>query len=279
MKIIDGKLKVEIEESIVRGIERDDFLALGQTIRWYLNCLYKNIPTSKRISYGIVYTVKILSEYIFGIIETHSLSPLDFGMKLYDLAVSDVGSLREVDNFKIRAVALGVLSLHGLGDYRPVLEYFKRSADSSYWNEREISSILFRKIVSKYPYDIKKYLLGLVVSDSPNLRRFVAETLRPVVENRWFFDEIDYPISIISHLFTEHHPYPRASVGNNLSDISKKLPELVFDLVAKLVALNNEDSYWIAYRACRNLVKKYPEEVMKLLGIGEYRYKSKVYRL
>jgi hypothetical protein len=45
-----------------------------------------------------------------------------------------------------------------------------------------------------------------------------------------------------------------------------------------LVASGDKNSYWIAYRACRNLVKKDPKRVMNLLGIDEYRYKKTVYK-
>jgi 3-methyladenine DNA glycosylase AlkC len=67
-------------------------------------------------------------------------------------------------------------------------------------------------------------------------------------------------------------------VGNNLSDLARHLPNLVFELVEELVASGDRNSYWIAYRACRNLVKKEPTKVMNLLHVDEYRYKKRVYR-
>ncbi|MCD4792139.1 MAG: hypothetical protein K8R54_02815 [Bacteroidales bacterium] len=51
----------------------------------------------------------------------------------------------------------------------------------------------------------------------------------------------------------------------------RKLPELVLNIVKELVASNDKNSYWIAYRTCRNLVKKYPLKVMDLLKIDEYK--------
>jgi len=79
-------------------------------------------------------------------------------------------------------------------------------------------------------------------------------------------------------MFTESSPYPRTSVGNNLSDLARSHPELVYELVEKLVVSGNKHSYWIAYRACRNLVKKEPIKVMNLLKIDEYKYKNRVYK-
>ncbi len=88
-----------------------------------------------------------------------------------------------------------------------------------------------------------------------------TETLRPVQENKWFYKNPDYPLSVLRYLFKENSGYPRASVGNNLSALSRHLPDLVYTLVEELVGSVDKNSYWIAYRACRNLVKKEPVKV------------------
>ena len=125
---------------------------------------------------------------------------------------------------------------------------------------------------------MKEYLLKLVKSEDANIRRFVAETLRPVQENRWFYRNPDYPLSILRYMFKESSPYPRTSVGNNLGDLARRLPDLVYDLVKELVDSGDKNSYWIAYRACRNLVKKEPVKVMDLLKVDEYKYKKRIYK-
>ena len=60
--------------------------------------------------------------------------------------------------------------------------------------------------------------------------------------------------------------------------MARHLPDLVFELVIELVSSGNRNSYWIAYRACRNLVKEDPRRVMDVLHVNEYRYKKRVYR-
>jgi 3-methyladenine DNA glycosylase AlkC len=79
-------------------------------------------------------------------------------------------------------------------------------------------------------------------------------------------------------MFNESSSYPRTSVGNNLSDLARRLPDLVYDLVAELVESGDHNSYWIAYRACRNLVKKEPVKVMDLLKVDEYKYKKRMHK-
>jgi len=67
-------------------------------------------------------------------------------------------------------------------------------------------------------------------------------------------------------------------VGNNLSDLSRQLPELVFEIVKELMSRENENSQWIANRACRNLIKMEPLRVMDLLKVDTYVYKTKKYK-
>ncbi len=96
---------------------------------------------------------------------------------------------------------LEILSFHGLQDYIQVLPFFEAAASSVEWDIRELAQMFFRKLIKRYPEEMKAYLLGLVSSDNPNLRRFVSETLRPVQENRWFYREPDYSLSILKKMY------------------------------------------------------------------------------
>jgi len=118
----------------------------------------------------------------------------------------------------------------------------------------------------------------MVKSQDPNQRRFVSESLRPVVENRWFHKKPEYALGVIKHLFKESALYPRTSVGNSLSDWMRVNQEITWPIVSELANNGDKNSYWIAYRACRNLVKKDPIHVMDLLGVDEYKYKNRLHR-
>ena len=50
---------------------------------------------------------------------------------------------------------------------------------------------------------------------------------------------------------------------------------MVVYLVDELVASGDKNSYWIAERACRNLVNVEPERVLDALGVDEYHYKDR----
>ena len=230
--------------------------------------LYNSIPENKRTSFGRVYTVQVLSRYLFSKL-------VEVGANVYEIGTT---LFKRGQDFRSKGIALGILSFYGIDDYEKVLPFFEASASSPDWNMREFAQMFFRKLVKKWPDEMKEYLLKLTGSKDPNIRRFVSETLRPVRENRWFYKKPDYSLSILKNLFRESSGYPRTSVGNNLSDLARHLPELVFELVKELVASGDRNSYWIAYRACRNLVKKEPIRVMNLLHVDEYRYKKRVNR-
>jgi 3-methyladenine DNA glycosylase AlkC len=271
MEIRTAKIERNIKRGIIHPILQKDYDQAIREIPHVIDELYDNIPDNKRISYGIVHTIKELSQYLYTFLTEQEVRVYEIAAAIFDRG----------DDSKSRGVALAILSFYGLSDYRKakeVLPRFESAAASADWNLREFAQMFFRKIIKKHPKEMQVYLLGLVKSDNANLRRFVSETLRPVQENRRFYKNPDYSLSVLRYLFKENSGYPRTSVGNNLSDLSRHLPDLVYTLVGELVGSGDKNSYWIAYRACRNLVKKEPVKVMDLLRVDEYRYKKRVYK-
>ncbi len=268
MKILNHGIETKIQQDIIANVLQSKYALAIKHVPKILELLYDNIPENKRISFGRVYTVQVLSRYLFSsLVETNA--------KVYEIGAT---LFEKSDDFRSKGVALGILSFYGTNDFEKVLPFFEASASSADWSMREFAQMFFRKLIQKWPDEMKEYLLKLTGFKDPNIRRFVSETLRPVKENRWFYKSPNYSLSILRNLFRESSEYPRTSVGNNLSDLARHLPDLVFGLVEELVASGNHNSYWIAYRACRNLVKKEPIRVMNLLHVDEYRYKKRVYR-
>jgi len=268
LQIINNDLKTKIKNDIVDNTLQGKYAQAISRVSNVLGELYDNIPENKRVSFGRVYTVQVLSKYLFSCLVELDSNVFETGKAMFEKS----------EDFQTKGVALGILSFYGIEDYEKVLPYFEASASSTDWNMREFAQMFFRKLIQKWPDETKRYLLKLTKSQNPNTRRFVGETLRPVKENRWFYKNPDYSLSILRKLFSESSEYPRTSVGNNLSDLARHLPELIFGLVEELVASGDRNSYWIAYRACRNLVKKEPIRVMNLLHVDEYRYKRRVHR-
>jgi len=268
LQIINYDVERKIQDDIIINVLQGKYSSAIKNVLDVLEVLYDSIPEGKRISFGRVYTMQVLSRYLFS-------SFVEKGANIYEIGAT---LFERSEDFRVKGIALGILSFYGIDDYKKVLPFFEDSASSDDWNMREFAQMFFRKLIQKWPYEMKEYLLKLTGFKDPNIRRFVSETLRPVKENRWFYKNPNYALSILRNLFRESSEYPRTSVGNNLSDLARHLPDLVFELVKELVASGDRNSYWIAYRACRNLVKKEPIRVMNLLRVDEYQYKKRVYR-
>jgi 3-methyladenine DNA glycosylase AlkC len=268
LQLLNHDIETKIQQDIIANVLHGKYDQAVKHFPKVLEALYSSIPANKRISFGRVYTIQVLSSHLFSRLTENNAEIYEVGAVLFEKSA----------DFQSKGVALGVLSFYGVDDYKKVLPFFLASASSADWNMREFAQMFFRKLIRKWPDAMQEYLLKLTGSKDPNIRRFVSETLRPVKENRWFYKNPNYSLSILRNLFKETAVYPRTSVGNNLSDLARHLPDLVFELVAELVASGDRNSYWIAHRACRNLVKTEPLKVMNLLQVDEYRYKKKEYK-
>ena len=268
MQIINGRIAGRIEERLIPLLLNNKLHEAVTETDMLCRQLHAAIPENTRISYGIVFIIRSLAEYLYG-----RLREDDFPMFSVSSAL-----LERAPNFKVKSVSLCMLSFYGLQHFKVVLTYFEQAAADENWEVREMAQMFFRKIIKGHPQPIHTFLEKLVKSDDVNIRRFVAETLRPVQENKWFYKEPEYPLTILRQLFKEKAPYPRTAVGNNLSDLARRLPELVYSLIKALVACGDKNAYWIAYRACRNLVKKEPLKVMDILQTDIYKYKKRVHR-
>lgn len=229
-----------------------------------------DIPEKKRISTGRYSIVKALGSELFSQLEQTKLEVPDLAARIFNL--------KDADPF-VRSIAIQLLAHDGLhsSDLDLALLYFEKAAADGDWIVRECAAGLIRKVVKEYPDQLRDRYLNLVLSPDPNQRRFVSESLRPVVENRWFHKNPEYALGIIKHLFQESVPYPRTSVGNNLSDWMRVNQDIAWPILTDLAQNGNKNSYWIAYRACRNQVKKNPGQVLELLKVDRYRYKDRIY--
>ena len=251
-KIIDKIYDKEIKDSIIL------FKKLKDKI-------YSDIPDNYRISRGITWVLARISNLIYEKVEDKNI--------LKKIALLLYANLDKSD--RLQGVPIFLMSYYGINNPVDVFDFFIEIVSSDQWEVREFAALGFKRIIKNNKQIIANWFLKIVHDDNPNIRRFVSETLRPVSENRWLQKEPDYSIEILKSLFKERHKYPRTSVGNNLSDLSKKNPELILKIVKELVEMNNENSYWIAYRSCRNLIKIFPDRVMDILKVDEYHYKDR----
>jgi len=232
--------------------------------------IHSDIPDKKRISYGRYSIIKQLGLELYPELEKNKVNVYEMAIKIFEAS--------ETDQF-IRSLAVQLISIYGhkTKDLKKVLPVFDKAAADSNWEARECSAGFIRKLVWEYPDELKKWYLEKAKSGNPMHRRFASESLRPVADNRWLLENPSFSFSIIKNLYKESDPYPRTSVGNHLSDWARHDSKRVYRIVKKLVDSGDKNSFWIACRACRNLIKEEPARVMDLLGVDEYKYKKRKY--
>ncbi len=258
------EVEKRVSGSLVAELETMDSKTIEAEIDKLINVLYDNIDDKKRISYGITYVINTLSKMFYQqISDSYSL-----GLKLY----------KNMQGFKAKCLGLGLLSFAGLERPDDVLPLMADAASGDQWETKEFVQMFVRKIMKKHSAKTRDFLSEMAKSENPDKRRLASESLRPVAENKWINDDPEFSLSVLRLLFRESHPFPRVSVGNNLSDLSRKNPELIFAVVEELIKMHDKNSEIIAYRACRNLVITNPIRVLDALGSDEYKYKNRIYK-
>lgn len=248
----------------------------GTTLRNFgdLEKLIENIrnaiPEKKKISYGRCNIIKKIGIEIYPQLKKAGIDVFDFSLAIFNN--------KNFDPF-VRSFAIQLISIIGLEtkNLDKVLQIFEDAAADKSWQVRECTAGFIRKLSKEFPELMFHWYLKMVKSVDAKQRRFVSESLRPVADNQWIHKQPEFALSIIEHLFCEKESYPRISVGNNLSDWMRIDEERTMKIIERLVRNGNSNSYWIACRACRNVVKTKPIQVMSLLGSEKYTYKNNVY--
>jgi 3-methyladenine DNA glycosylase AlkC len=100
------------------------------------------------------------------------------------------------------------------------------------------SEFAIRPFIVKDKAKAMKYMLGLSTDDNEHVRRFSSEGCRPRLPWAMALPELKKDpkpiLPILENLKNDSSEYVRKSVANNLNDISKDHPELVFGYLRKL---------------------------------------------
>ena len=255
----------EIAAAILNHLEESQTLLAVEKLSALKDDLYAAIPDKKRQSRGITWVLMQL-----GLLLAAKCGDPEH-VRAASTAFFEAMELKD----RLIGVPIYMMAEYGITYPEKVFDFFIKAGGSGQWEVREFAASGFRRIIKPNCDVALPWLSQCTQNENPNVRRFTSETLRPVVENRWLNDAPHPSLEILRLLFCESHPYPRTSVGNNLSDLSHRNPDLILPVVQDLVASGNKNSYWIAYRACRNMVKREPERIMDILRVDQYHYKDR----
>jgi hypothetical protein len=115
MNILTPAIKKRIQSGIIENIARRAYHQVSRQISDILGELYAGIPDKNRASYGIVYTIKVLSEYLYTQLAQTGAPVQEVAAAIY----------AESDDRKPKFVALGIMSFLGLGSLKRLLATLK----------------------------------------------------------------------------------------------------------------------------------------------------------
>ncbi|MFP4365261.1 MAG: hypothetical protein ACLFR1_15465 [Spirochaetia bacterium] len=269
-ELITEKHKAGLKK-IVKSLDPQQPENAADALHKFIEQVRSDIPKNKRVSYGRYSVLKKTGPLLYRLLQDRGISVTELASSLFENT--------EIDPF-VRGLGVQLISIEAIetGNCGQALSVFEKAAANESWGVRECSAGVVRKLIKSFPDVMRRWYISMAESEDPKKRRFAVESIRPVADNPWLKTAPEFCFVILEKLYTETDAYPRTSVGNSLSDWARKDKERVFAIVKDLINSENKDSYWIAYRACRNLVKKESKRVMDILKTDEYKYKKRTHR-
>lgn len=152
------------------------------------------------------------------------------------------------------------------------LDYFDESVQAMEEITKYTScEFAIRPFFIKYPQETLKQMEVWSTHSHAMVRRLSTEGCRPRLP--WamalpaFKKDPNSILPILKCLRNDESESVRRSVANNLNDISKDNPEIMFQLVKQWKGESKEVD-WVVKHACRTLLKQGVPEVMTLFGYG-----------
>ena len=138
--------------------------------------------------------------------------------------------------------------------------------------QRFSSEFAVRPFVERYPEQAFAHLAGLTAHDSPHVRRWCSEGIRPRLPwGRRLKNLIADPTPIwpiLEALKDDPELYVRRSVANNANDIAKDHPQQVVKRCKAWLEGADAPRRWVIKQSLRSLVKAKDPAALSVLGFG-----------
>jgi 3-methyladenine DNA glycosylase AlkC len=201
----------------------------------FLNTLltneYDNIPEKERIGKGGLFIARAIaggvSKYLTTETRSESIDYLSFCESAFEFGFQNAFNLLQY--FAICFLTKWIeKNPKNLEKSVPFLE---KLADNEDWVIRETVVDPIANTLAKFPDNIFSILEGWALSSNENLRRIAIEGLRPKATVKWLRNpEANNKVfHLLGVLRNDSSEYVRKSVGNNLKDLSKYMPEKVLE--------------------------------------------------
>jgi len=156
------------------------------------------------------------------------------------------------------------------------LDHFPQSIVAlELFTQHSTSELAVRPFIVKYPNKMMQQMNRWSRSKNYHLRRLSSEGCRPRLP--WAMALTDFKndpapiLNILARLKQDDSDYVRRSVANNLNDISKDHPQLVYDLTKQWLG-RHADTDKLLKHACRTLLKRGEAKVLSLFGFKQAKH-------
>lgn len=153
---------------------------------------------------------------------------------------------------------------YGIDDLPASIEFMEKLT--------ELASCEFavRQYIIKYPQPMIQQMTAWSTHPNHHVRRLASEGMRPrlpwAVALPEFKKNPAAILPILENLKTDSSEYVRKSVANNLNDISKDNPLIVFDLIKNWKG-HSKATDWIIKHGCRTLLKQGHPDIFKFYDL------------
>jgi 3-methyladenine DNA glycosylase AlkC len=153
------------------------------------------------------------------------------------------------------------------------LEHFEVAMRAQHaLTQRFSAEFSIRRFLQLKQIDTLRVLKAWAADPSEHVRRLVSEGTRPRLpwapRLRAFQQDPRPVLALLELLKDDPSPYVRRSVANNLNDIGKDHPALLYKTVARWSKNASENRQWIIRHALRSAVKRGEPGALRVLGFG-----------
>ncbi len=204
-----------------------------ETLNKYLLSEYALIPEKERIGKGTVFISKFVAKEIFVHLEEREQFTDENLIKFSELAFSFGETFHTHFMQHFAELFLSELLAVHPKKFEKIRGLFEKFATYEEWSVRESATLIILAGLKKKSEEILNQLEEWARNGNDNIRRLVAESLRPKTEAKWLRDPTknDKVLEILTILNKDTSIYVRKSVGNNIKDLSKYMPKRVLDLM------------------------------------------------
>ncbi|TXT64333.1 MAG: hypothetical protein BAJALOKI1v1_580013 [Promethearchaeota archaeon] len=266
----------------------NDSFTIFIKIDTHLQNEYRIIPEKQRIGKGHVYIARYIAKEIYYFLNaTIHLSHKN----LLLFAQRCLEYKNQTETLTIFYFAIIFVAEHiekNPEKFKEIIAMIKTLANKEDWRIREGAIYPIISGLKKAPDLALPILSEWCEDEKENIRRLVAESLRPKAEVKWLRDpkKNDEVLVILSKLRKDSSLYVRKAVGNNIKDLTKYMPEkmlqlmeewlkdsniIVHDTLATEAGLSTDQKRMISImkhgmRWMKNKNPKYHQRLEKILG-------------